>query len=133
MVVRVRSSVWEPSRRPLYLIIRALLPLSRPKSNASGHAVTFERVADSHNRGSAWYDVGLGASEQQMISIRGNGVRLCDGLTRRDVLRVGGLGIAGLSLPQLLQSEALAARREGGPKRERSIILFFLQGGQSQL
>src|SRR5438034_7230986 len=70
-----------------------------------------------------------------MISIRGSGVRLCDGFTRRDILRIGGLGMAGLSLPRLLQAEAQAApaRRAGGSKREKSIILFYLQGGQSQI
>src|SRR5438270_9542250 len=63
-----------------------------------------------------------------MISVRGNGVRLCDGFTRRDLLMIGGLGIAGLSLPNLLRADAAAA-----PRRETACILFFLQGGQSQL
>jgi hypothetical protein len=63
-----------------------------------------------------------------MIAVRGNSVRFCDGLSRRDVLRIGGLSVAGLSLPDLLRAEAAS-----GPKREKACILFFLQGGQSQL
>src|SRR5687768_14907878 len=53
-----------------------------------------------------------------------------NGWTRRRVLEVGGLGLAGLSLPRLLRADAGAARR---PARAKSVILFFLQGGQSQL
>ena len=48
--------------------------------------------------------------------------RLCDGLTRRDWLRVGGLGMFGLSLPQLLQAKPPAA------KYKSCIVLFFLGG-----
>lgn len=69
-----------------------------------------------------------------MISFRGDGVRLCDGFTRREVLRVGGLGLAtGLSLPSLLRAEALAAPAKGRGPRAKSCILFFLQGGQSHI
>ena len=34
-----------------------------------------------------------------MLDIQDHGARLCDGLSRRDWLKIGGLGIAGLSLP----------------------------------
>ena len=37
-----------------------------------------------------------------MITIGGNRVRLCDGFTRRDVLRIGGTGNAPASLPEAL-------------------------------
>ncbi len=60
-----------------------------------------------------------------MLSLHHSGVRLCDGLTRREVLRVGGLSLLGLSLPQLLQ----ARPTEG---RARSCILLFLLGGPPQ-
>jgi hypothetical protein len=57
------------------------------------------------------------------------GVRFCDGLTRRDFLRVGslGAGAVGLSLADLARSE--------GPGRsgDRSCILLFLVGGPSHL
>ncbi len=72
-----------------------------------------------------------------MISIRGRSARLCDGVSRRDFLRVGAVGTMGLGLPQLLQAEAIAAqtaRSTGkGSAREKSCILLFLMGGQSQL
>jgi hypothetical protein len=54
-------------------------------------------------------------------------------VTRRDMLRVGSLGIAGLSLPGLLAAESKTAEsRDGGSPRRgkaRSCILFFLEGG----
>lgn len=72
-----------------------------------------------------------------MISIKGGKARLCDGITRRDFVRVGALGTLGLSLPQLLQAEAraaeLAGKAGGSGKRPKNCILFFLMGGQSQL
>ncbi len=56
--------------------------------------------------------------------------RRCDGATRRDFLRVGGLGA--LSLPALLRMEAAArAARPGQQPRARSVILVFLGGGLS--
>lgn len=72
-----------------------------------------------------------------MISIRGNRARLCDGITRRDFVRLGALGTLGLGLPELLRAEeaAAAAAKAAGktPGRQKSCILFFLMGGQSQL
>jgi hypothetical protein len=50
---------------------------------------------------------------------------LCDGLTRREVLRVGGVGLFALGLPQLLHAQAPPPARSGA----RSLILFFLEGG----
>jgi hypothetical protein len=72
-----------------------------------------------------------------MISIKGNRARLCDGITRRDFVRLGALGTMGLGLPALLRAEAHAAEiakaaGKGSP-REKNVILFFLMGGQSQL
>lgn len=74
-----------------------------------------------------------------MLRITDRGRKLCDGITRRDLLRVGGLSLAGLSLPQLLQNEARAATaagpplRRGGRARAKSCILFFLEGGPSHI
>jgi hypothetical protein len=72
-----------------------------------------------------------------MISIKGNSARLCDGVSRRDFVRVGALGAFGLGLPQLLQAEAAAAEiaKKAGKsgKSPKNCILFFLMGGQSQL
>lgn len=65
-----------------------------------------------------------------MITIEGGSHRLCNGLTRRDALRVGGLGIAGFTLSDLLQLQAQAAV----PKRKaKSIIMIHLGGGPSHV
>jgi len=40
-----------------------------------------------------------------MLSILGNRVRLCDGLTRREMLRIGGLGFTGLAWSNLLRAQ----------------------------
>jgi hypothetical protein len=52
-------------------------------------------------------------------------------LTRREALRLGAVGLGGLTLPELLRLEAKA----GPParRRARSVILLFLSGGPSHL
>ena len=57
------------------------------------------------------------------------GSRHCDGMTRRDWLRVGALGIGALTLPNLLRLEASGPRQA----RARSVIMLFLSGGPSHL
>ena len=44
-----------------------------------------------------------------MLRILGSPKNLCGGMTRRDWLRIGGLGLAGLSLPDILQLQSAAA------------------------
>ena len=62
------------------------------------------------------------------LSLGRSAARRCDGATRRDFLRVGGLGA--LSLPTLLALERRAAA--GGPAaRAKSVILVYLGGGLS--
>jgi Protein of unknown function (DUF1501) len=58
------------------------------------------------------------------------GVQCCDGLTRRDFLRVGalGAGAVSLSLTDLTQLQARSSR-----PRDINCILLFLVGGPSQL
>src|SRR5712692_11749484 len=63
-----------------------------------------------------------------MLHLYGPGARLCDGVTRREFLRVGGLGLAGLSLPALLQGRSAAAPAA----RAKSCIQLFMWGGPSQ-
>ena len=57
--------------------------------------------------------------------------------TRRDIMRIGGAGLFGLSLGPMLhwQAEAAATEHTGGPGwgRAKSIILVYLQGGPSHL
>lgn len=64
-----------------------------------------------------------------MLTIHDSGTKLCDGLTRREWLRAGSLGMLGLSLPQLLSGRAGAA---GAPVRAKSCILLYFSGGPSQ-
>ena len=59
-----------------------------------------------------------------MLSIRDTPNRLCDGLDRREWLRVGGLGAFGLSLPTLLAARPASAHPE--PKAKACILLFLL-------
>lgn len=68
------------------------------------------------------------------------GKDLCDshlGVTRRDILRVGGSGMLGLSLGGMLQlqaaSTARAAQKIALPAKAKSIILCYLQGGPSHI
>lgn len=65
-----------------------------------------------------------------MLQILGAGNSLCDGLSRREWLRVGGIGLGGLTLPQLLQVRAQAA--SGPPVRAKSVIVLFNSGGVGQ-
>ncbi len=65
-----------------------------------------------------------------MISLDGNGGKFCDGLSRRELLRIGGLGAAGLSLPGLLS--ARQAHATGLPPRANRCILLFMSGGPAQ-
>jgi hypothetical protein len=68
-----------------------------------------------------------------MFAIHDTGTRLCDGLTRRDWLRVGGLGLFGLSLPGLLAArQAQAAASSGTFGRAKACIVLFLMGGPPQ-
>lgn len=66
------------------------------------------------------------------------GKDMCDshlGVSRRDVLRVGGSGVLGLSLGSLLQLQAAQANSNipKGAGKAKSIILCYLQGGPSHL
>jgi Protein of unknown function (DUF1501) len=68
------------------------------------------------------------------------GKDLCDkglGSTRRDILRIGGSAMMGLTLNNLLRAQAAAnpTAATGGPGwgKAKSIILVYLQGGPSHL
>src|SRR6266700_620602 len=78
-----------------------------------------------------------------MLSIPGKPGSTCDGFSRRELLRVGGAGLFGLSLAQVLQLQsaqkafAQDKSKKDAPKsgfgRAKSVILIFLQGGPSHI
>ncbi len=86
-----------------------------------------------------------------MLVIPGDqGTVTCDRLTRRELLRVGGSALFGISLAQMLELQQLSAEEkasalkpnggsrpgEGGVRgwnTAKSVILIFLQGGPSHL
>src|SRR5947209_5494566 len=77
-----------------------------------------------------------------MLVISGQaGKDTCDGVTRRELLRVGGSAILGFTLADILgsqqraQAEPAAGNANHGPGfgRAKSVILLYLQGGPSHL
>jgi len=72
-----------------------------------------------------------------MLRILGSPKSCCDGITRRDMLRVGGLGLAGLSLADLLHLQEISAAEGANHAatfgKAKSVILLHLYGSPSQL
>src|SRR5690242_6354812 len=72
-----------------------------------------------------------------MLRILGSPKRLCDGTTRREFLRVGGLAALGLGLNQIVRnsvSAAPAARpADHSFGRAKNVILLYLFGGPSHI
>src|SRR5262245_12716367 len=60
-----------------------------------------------------------------MLTLLGGRQRFCDKASRRNFLKMGGLAMGGLSLPQLLRAEEVA----GLGSSHRSVIMIFLSGG----
>src|SRR5262249_62367365 len=54
-------------------------------------------------------------------------------LSRRHMLKVGGLGLLGLTLPQLLRAEAQKGRVKTPKARAQSVIFLFQWGGPSHV
>src|SRR5262245_42140366 len=70
--------------------------------------------------------------EAVMLRILGSVRQLCDGMTRREMLRAGGLGLCGLSLADLVRvQEGQAATAGGG--QAKAVIILYLYGAPSQL
>ncbi|MFN5313004.1 MAG: DUF1501 domain-containing protein [Planctomyces sp.] len=72
-----------------------------------------------------------------MLNFADSAAALCDGRSRRSVLRVGGLQALGLSLPGLLAAKQAAAESEQrdqspGFGSAKSVILVWLTGGPPQ-
>lgn len=60
-------------------------------------------------------------------------LRRCDGYTRRDLMRVGGLTALGLGLGDFFRMQRLAADDRGLQPKAKSCILIWLDGGPSHL
>jgi hypothetical protein len=74
-----------------------------------------------------------------MLSLLDQSVRLCDGISRREVLRVGGLGFTGLAWSDLFHSQAKAKTAPNAPitsssfGKAKACIVIFNYGGPSHL
>lgn len=67
-----------------------------------------------------------------MIELFGSSSRRCDGQSRRGFLKLGTLGLVGLSLGDLLRAQAAASPTVRATMPERSVILIWLDGGPPQ-
>jgi hypothetical protein len=52
----------------------------------------------------------------------------CDGVSRRNFLKIGALGLGGLTLPQVLAAQAASGKKPG---KHKAVIMIFLPGGPS--
>ena len=68
-----------------------------------------------------------------MLTLLGKRQSFCDGLSRRNFLKVGAAGIGGLTLPSLLRSEAAMAGTLAAKTSQKSIINVWLLGGPSHI
>jgi hypothetical protein len=67
-----------------------------------------------------------------MLEVTSSGYRCCDGISRRSFLRVGFLGLAGLTLADHLRLKAQAVEA-GRTSKDTAIILVWLGGGPSHI
>ena len=72
-----------------------------------------------------------------MFSLLDRPGRLCDTLTRRELLTVGGLSLVGFGLSDLLQRQAFAQPKVSpsgdGFGAANSVVLVYLQGSPSHI
>ena len=69
-----------------------------------------------------------------MLRILGSPKTFCDGITRRDMLWAGGLGLFGLGLADALRLQARGSQTAGNQfGRAKACILLYLYGSPSQL
>lgn len=65
-----------------------------------------------------------------MLTFQGHPYTQCDGLSRRDLLRIGGLSTVGLTLADFLRMEsAQAAQSSSACGKAKNVLLVFLGGG----
>ncbi|MDB5339341.1 MAG: hypothetical protein JWN70_4960 [Planctomycetaceae bacterium] len=67
-----------------------------------------------------------------MLDLFGSTVRTCDGVSRRNFLRVGALAAGGLTLADQLRLDAAAAET-GGSASKKAVIQVWLAGGPSHI
>jgi hypothetical protein len=67
-----------------------------------------------------------------MLALHDRPSQLCDGLSRRELLRVGGLSALGLSLPALLSAREAGPAAAGTFGRAKNVLFLWLQGGPPQ-
>lgn len=65
-----------------------------------------------------------------LLGPRPPGSGYCDGISRRNFLRIGALGMGGMALPDLLRAEDAAGIRSSS-NRHKAVIMIFLPGGPS--
>lgn len=65
-----------------------------------------------------------------MLTIQGDRQPFCDGINRRNFLKIGGLAMGGLALPDLLRASAQA---ESKASQHKSVIMIYLPGGPSHM
>ncbi len=64
-----------------------------------------------------------------MLTIFGKRQPFCDGVNRREFMRIGGMAMGGLTLPGILAAEAQA----GVKSSEKAVIMIYLPGGPPHL
>jgi hypothetical protein len=67
-----------------------------------------------------------------MLTLLGAAQRYCDGLNRRNFLKIGAFG-AGLTLAEMLRARAQAAKASGKPASNKAAIMIYLPGGPSHM
>src|SRR6202140_964116 len=71
-----------------------------------------------------------------MFTLFGARQRFCDGLNRRNFLKIGAFG-AGLTLADMLRAKAMAnnalPNRSAAPRTTKSAIMIYLPGGPSHM
>ena len=67
-----------------------------------------------------------------MLSILGQRPSsFCDGHSRRHFLKIGGLALGGMSLPQILKAEEALSAPSGKKLPHKAVIMIYLSGGPS--
>src|SRR5262249_49748865 len=71
--------------------------------------------------------------ESVMLTLFGRQFLCCDRIPRRDLVRVGALGLSGWPLAALLRVRAAAAQTKSAPVRKTAVIFVELAGGPTHI